>query len=155
MKVTTRDNWRVVAVVSPMMTHLSIGSLGFTDEWGEKPLEGDVVGPNFEITIDPGGPGWRSVGAWTFSSSPGGEEGCKEIQRGMLKHRSVIEARIVCDEKHTCSHCDCIWEELSEEDVTDPANLIDLHSIAGEPVCCDKAIEEFRTERDIPLPEMT
>lgn len=152
MKITTKDNWRVVATVRPMAAHMHISSLGFENEWGE-PLQGQVVGDDFQITIEPDGPGWRSTGDWTFSSSPGGEEGCREIARGMAKHRNVINTEIVCDETHTCSHCGCGWEELDEEDVTDPGNLVDLHSIAGEPVCCDKAIEEFRTERDIPLPD--
>lgn len=154
MKKTNRDNWRVVAVVRPVQTHMSIASLGFKDEWGE-PLEGEVIGPDFEIVVEPHGPGWRSVGDWTFSSSPGGEKGCQEIQRGMLKHPNVIEARIECDEEHTCSHCGCGWEVLEEEHLADPGNLVDLHSIAGEPVCCGKAIDEFRTERGIPLPQVT
>lgn len=152
MKVTTRDNWRVVAVVRPIRTRMSIASLGFKDEWGE-PLQGQVWGENFEITVVPDGPGWKMVGDHTFTVANSGEEGCKEIQKGLLRHPNVIEARIECDEEHTCSHCDCSWEVLSEEDATDPANLQDLHSIAGEPVCCGKAIEEFRTERGIPLPQ--
>lgn len=152
MKQTHRDNWRVVAVVRPVQTHMTIASLGFKDEW-DQPLEGTVTGPNFEITVEPHGPGWRSVGDWTFSSSPGGEKGCKEIQAGLLKHPNVMEARIECDETNTCSHCDCTWEELISTDL--PEYGQDEHSIVGEPVCCGKAIDEFRTERGIPLPQVT
>ncbi|MGW4850205.1 hypothetical protein ACWEPZ_03090 [Streptomyces sp. NPDC004288] len=49
-----------------------------------------------------------------------------------------------------CSHCDLLWEELTAEEAADDSTNQDVHSIAGEPVCCFKAIAEFRTARGIP-----
>lgn len=148
MKKTRRDNWRVVAVIRPKKREMSIGSLGFKDTWG-KTLKGQVWGEQFEITVVPDGHGWVDVGDWTFSTAKDGEEGCKEIQKGLLKHPNVVEARVECDETHACAHCGCVWEELTEEQAEDPANLVDLHSVAGEPLCCEAAINEFRAERGV------
>lgn len=157
MKKTIRDNWRVIATLNPRQTHLDIGSLGFTDTWGDR-LEGILWGEPIELEIHP-----KRLGDWGFVSVSDSRASrdidgdyhkrCEIIRDGMIQHRNIIEARIEFDETHTCSHCNCLWEVLSEEDAADPANLIDLHSIAGEPVCCDKAINEFRTERGIPLLE--
>lgn len=154
MKVTTKDDWHVVATVRPMRTRMSIASLGFKDTWGQ-PLRGQVWGENFEITAVPDGDGMRMVGDYTFVSNDSGEDGCKQIRDGMLKHPNVIEARIVCTETHTCSHCDLVWEELTAEDAaTDRASGDDEHATEGQPLCCGKAIDEFRNERGIPLPKI-
>lgn len=76
-----------------------------------------------------------------------------DIERQVERHvDGVWQIVLKWDIREECSHCGYAWEALSEKDVANPANLIDLHSIAGEPVCCDKAIEEFRSERGIPLP---
>lgn len=157
MKKTYRDNWRVIAVLNPQQTRLDIGSLGFTDKWGDR-LDGYLRGKPIELEIRPkrlGDLGVISVHDSKASRDIDGDyrKRCETIRDGMLQHPNVIKAEVVCDEEHTCSHCGCRWEELTEEDAADPANLIDLHSIPGEPVCCDKAINEFRTERGIPLPE--
>ena len=156
MKQTIRDNWRVVAVLNPMQTHLDIGTLGFTDKWGD-PLEGNLWGKPIELEIHPrrlGDLGYVSMSDSLASRDIDGDyrKRCETIRDGMLQHRNVIEARIEVDETHVCSHCGCTWEELTEQEITDPLSGTDEHSIAGEPVCCGKAIEEFRTERNIPLP---
>lgn len=54
------------------------------------------------------------------------------------------------DTQTVCSHCDSEWEVLSAADVAKPKWLPDEHSVEGEPVCCDAAINEFRAERGIP-----
>jgi hypothetical protein len=41
---------------------------------------------------------------------------------------------------------------MTAEQAADPGNLLDEHSVEGEPACCEKAIAEFRTEHGIPLP---
>lgn len=158
MKKTYRENWRVIAVLNPQQTHLDIGTLGFTDKWGDA-LEGNLWGKPVELEIHPkrlGDRGFASVSDSMTSRDVDGDyrKRCEIIREGMLQHRNVIEARIEVDEEHVCSHCHYVWEELTEEQAADPANLIDLHSVVGEPVCCDKAIEEFRTERNIPLPKI-
>jgi hypothetical protein len=157
VKKTTRDNWRVVAVIHPTKTHMPIDSLGFTDKWGG-PLGGQVWGAPFELTVLPQRlgdiGGIISMSDRLASDDIEGDyhKRCEVLRDGLLQHPNVVEARIECDEEHRCSHCGYTWEELTPEDVVDFTNLIDQHSIPGEPVCCDKAIEEFRTERGIPQP---
>lgn len=154
MKKTIRDNWRVVAVIRPTRAPELLALLGFKDPWGQ-PLRGSVHGGDFEITIRPSGPNWVEVGDVTFVRENEGEKGCIEIRDGLRRHPNVIviETRIECDEEHTCSHCYLTWEELTVDEAADECTNQDKHSIAGEPVCCEKAIDEFRTERGIPLLE--
>lgn len=150
MKITSRDNWRVVATISPTRTGMFLATLGFKDSFGQ-PLQGQVHGADFEITVEPGGPDWHTVGDYTFFRVNKGEEGCKEIRDGMLRHPNVTAARIECDETHACSHCDAVWEELTADEAADEACKQDAHTIAGEPVCCFEGINEFRAERGLPL----
>lgn len=148
MKKTRRNNWRVVAKVEPRKTAMPIASLGFKDEWGE-PLSGQVWGEPFEINVTPDGPGWKEVGDWTFVQAHSGEEGCKVIQAGLLRHPNIREARIECDSYDYCSHCESQWEVLwNNSDVYDFGQEDGL-SVIGEPVCCLAAINEFRAERGI------
>lgn len=156
-KKTTRDNWRIIAVLNPQQTHLDIGSLGFTDKWGDA-LEGSVWGKPIELEIHPkrlGDLGVVSIGDSMASRNIEGDyrKRCEVIRDGVLQHPNVIEARIECDEEHRCSHCGLLWEELTDSDIKEWGE--DRHSIAGEPACCNKAINEFRTERGIPLLGMT
>lgn len=150
MKKTVRDNWRVVAVISPTRSPHFLALLGFKDRWGQ-PLQGHVQGGDFKITIRPDGPGWSQVGDVTYLRENEGEKGCEEIREGLRRHPSVVEARIECDEEHTCSHCGHEWEELIAKQAANKFYRIDDHSITGEPVCCEAGINEFRTERGIPL----
>jgi hypothetical protein len=157
MKQTYRDNWRVVAVLNPMQTHLDIGTLGFTDKWGD-PLEGNLWGKPIELEIHPrrlGDLGGVSMSDSLASRDIDGDyrKRCETIRDGMLQHRNVIEARIEVDETHVCSHCGHVWEELTEEDAKDTSLWVDKHTRAGEPLCCGKAVEEFRRENRIPLPK--
>lgn len=54
------------------------------------------------------------------------------------------------DTRYECSHCGYEWETLTAADVAKGTYLPDEHSVEGEPVCCEKAIAEFRAERGIP-----
>lgn len=153
MKKTTKDDFRVVAVIRPMKTKMSIASLGFKDIWGE-PLEGQVWGDPFEITVHP-----RRLGDLGAGMSVGDrmvsrnieadyQKRCEVIRDGMLQHANVVEARVEWHEEHTCSHCGSSWEELLTTDLPEMGQE-DGRSIAGEPVCCTAAINEFRAGRGI------
>lgn len=151
MKITTRDNWRVIAVLHPRQTKLSIGSLGFTDVWGD-PLKGRLWGDPIELTIHPerlGDLGYVSMSDSLASNDVEGDyrRRCEIIRDGVLRHPNVIEARIECDEEHTCSHCGAVWEELDDSTLEEWRQ--DAHSISGEPVCCEGAIAEFRTAKNL------
>lgn len=155
MKKTTRDNWHVVAIVRPVRTSMSIASLGFKDIWGE-PLEGQVWGEQFQITVLPKRLGDIGMGISMSDSFISRDiEGdyhkrCEVIRDGMLRHPNVVEARIECDEEHRCSHCDLGWSVLKQSEVEEFGQDDGL-SIAGEPACCTAGINEFRAEHGIAL----
>jgi hypothetical protein len=67
----------------------------------------------------------------------------------LRKFPHVSEVEVQCTETSFCSHCGQAWEVLTEAEARDSRCAQDEHSTAGEPVCCDKAIAEFRTERGI------
>lgn len=153
MKRTTWDNWRVVAVVRPQHTHMSIASLGFKDRWGE-PLEGQVWGEDFKLTVLPkrlGDLGYVSMSDSLISNDIDGDyaKRCDELRRGMLQHPNVVEAHVKHDEWHYCSHCSRQWEELANNSEVYEFGQEDGLSVIGEPVCCTAAINEFRTGRGI------
>lgn len=158
MKVTTRDNWRVVATFNPQQTHVSAASFGFTDRYGD-PVEGDLWGPAFELTVHPkrlGDFGFISMGDRMASRDIDGDyrKACESIKVGMLRHPNVIKAEVVCDEEHTCSFCGCGWDDGLDADTLEEWRQ-DEHSILGEPACCEQAMNEFRAERKIPLLKTT
>lgn len=148
MKETVKNGWRVVAVVRPRKATMPVASLGFKDEFGQ-PLSGQVWGPEFEITVVPDGPGWKEVGDSTYAQAHSGEEGCKVIQQGMLRHPNVTAARIEYDQYDSCSHCNRQWEELWNTSDVYECGQPDGLSVIGEPVCCVAAINEFRAGRGI------
>lgn len=153
MKKTTRDNWRVIAVVRPQRTEMSIASLGFKDAWGE-PLEGQVWGGPFEIPVLPKRLGDVGMGISMSDSLASRDiEGdyrrrCEVLRDGLLRHPNVVEARIECDEEHRCSFCGLEWSELKLHELEEFGEDDGL-SIVGEPACCDAAVAEFRRERGI------
>lgn len=153
MKKTRRDNWRVVAVVRPMRTRMPIASLGFKDRWGG-PLEGDVWGEPFELTVLPkrlGDLGHVSMSDGLISNDIDRDYArrCDELRQGVLQHPNVVEARVEHDEWHYCSHCHRQWEELANRSEVHEFGQEDGLSVIGEPVCCEAAINEFRSERGI------
>ena len=153
VKKTQRDNWRVVATVRPKKTHMSIASLGFTDQWGH-PLEGQVWGEPFEVTVLPkplGDLGYVYMSDSLASKDVDGDYArrCDELRQGLLRHPNVVEAVVRHDEWHYCSHCSRQWEELANRSEVHEFGQGDGLSVIGEPVCCEAAINEFRAGRGI------
>jgi hypothetical protein len=73
---------------------------------------------------------------------------------GLADHRPAPGAvQIVFDTREECSHCHGLWEVATEEDMAEYGPTEDEHSIVGEPVCCSRAVAEFRRENRIPLGE--
>lgn len=151
MKITRRDEWRVLVTINARRP----ADLGLTglDELAE------FVAPQGPITfaVLPRRLGSLGFGALSMSDSliSRDVEGdyrrrCEAIRDELLRRPQVSEATVTCTETHTCSHCRLRWEVLSAEEASDSANLADEHSVGGEPVCCEAAIAEFRTERGIP-----
>jgi hypothetical protein len=149
MKKTHREGWRVIVEIRPMATHTPISALGFEG------LEGQLVGAAFEIEVAPkrlGDLGTVSMSDSLASSDVEGDyrRRCEELLAEMKKQPHISGGRVLCVETHACSLCGYGWEELTAEQAADPESRLDEHSVEGEPVCCDKAIAEFRAERGIP-----
>ncbi|WP_097933331.1 MULTISPECIES: hypothetical protein [unclassified Streptomyces] len=111
---------------------------------------------DFRIVITPrrlGDLGWMSISDRMASDNIERDtrERCEEIAEQVKRHvDNVGSVEVQFTEVHTCSHCSLTWEVLTAEEAADLRNCQDEHSVEGEPVCCDKAIDEFRTERGIP-----
>ncbi len=61
--------------------------------------------------------------------------------------RDVVDVDVTAqwDPRIDCSHCGYEWEELTADAIA--ANPADHEgAMAGEPVCCDEAIAEFRAQ---------
>lgn len=151
MKRTYRDDWRVIIEIRPSATRIPLASLGFED------LAGQIVGDPFEIAIAPqrlGDFGSVSMSDRLASNDVDGDyrRRCEELLAELLKRPHVTAGRVMCTETSVCSHCDLRWEELTADEAADHSTNVDERSVEGEPTCCGKAIEEFRTERGIPMP---
>ncbi|MFH9403319.1 hypothetical protein ACH4JS_26740 [Streptomyces sp. NPDC017638] len=147
MKITHRDDWRVIVTIAPR----NISDFGF-DGLGD--IAGPVTSGPIEVAIAPrrlGDFGWVSMGDRLASNDIDGDyqRRCEELLAALLKQPHVREGRVACAETHTCSHCQLRWEVLTAEEAADPANQQDEHTVEGEPVCCEAAITEFRAERGI------
>ncbi|GAA3717871.1 hypothetical protein [Streptomyces tremellae] len=112
---------------------------------------------DFEVVITPrrlGDLGWMSVSDRMASSDPERDvrERCEEIAAAVKRHvDNVAAVEVRFTETHTCSFCGYDWEVLTAEAIAKyPTMTQDERSVEGEPVCCEKAIAEFRTERGIP-----
>lgn len=154
MKLTHRDDWRVIIEIRPRYTHTRISALGFTGL--DHDLDGELMGEPFELTIAPRRlgdlGGGISVGDSLASRDIDGayKRRCEAMLAELLRAPHVRSGRVACTETHTCSFCGCGWEVLTAEEAADASTNVDEHSVEGEPVCCDKAIAEFRAERGIP-----
>lgn len=87
-----------------------------------------------------------------------------EIERQVRRHVDGVHQVLPrWDSRDVCSHCDCGWEVLTAADVAKGGHaVVDEHSTAGEPACCEQAIAEFRSWHKIPpmegfnvVPDMT
>ncbi|MEU0157971.1 hypothetical protein ABZ154_03760 [Streptomyces sp. NPDC006261] len=154
MKITNRDDWRVIIEIRPRYTHTHISALGFTNL--DYDLDGEIDGDPFELTIAPRslgdlGPG-LSVGDRLASRDIDAayKRRCEAMLAELLRAPHVQSGRVTYTETHTCSHCWLVWEELTADEAADDSTNQDKRSVEGEPVCCGKAIAEFRSERGIP-----
>jgi hypothetical protein len=149
MKATHRDEWRVIVTLKPRRP-ADLGLTGLSDL-------AEFVAPSGPITVAVlprrlGNLGaGMSVSDDMISRDVEGDyqRRCEEIARELRHRPQVDDVTVTCTETHTCSHCGLRWEVLTEADTADPRCLQDEHSVAGEPLCCDKAIAEFRTERGV------
>ncbi|MFE3488335.1 hypothetical protein [Streptomyces griseus] len=154
MKLTSRDDWRVIIEIRPRYTSTHISALGFTNL--DYDLDGEIDGDPFELTIAPRrlgdiSPGMSVGDQWAGRDIDAAyKRRCEAMLAELLRAPHVRSGRVTCTETHTCSHCWLVWEELTADEAADDSTNQDEHSVAGEPVCCDKAIAEFRTERGIP-----
>ncbi|WP_125208655.1 hypothetical protein [Streptomyces griseofuscus] len=150
MKVTHRDEWRVLVTIKPRRP-ADLGLTGLDDL-------AEFIAPPGPITIAvlPRRLGKLSAGMSVpddmMSRDVDGayRQRCDEIAAELRNRPQVAEVTVQCTETHTCSYCWLRWEVLTAEQALDPAYRQDERSVAGEPVCCDKAIAEFRTEHGIP-----
>lgn len=79
-----------------------------------------------------------------------------DLEKSVQRHvDGVADITQRWDTRAECSFCGLEWEVLTTKDAADPRTQLDEHSVEGEPVCCDKAIAEFRSERGIPAVEVT
>lgn len=139
MKLTTRKDFRVKAVIAPQNPrHVGLGG-----------LPGEIVSGNFEIVIAPQRLG--DFGAMKMSDSLASndiqgayERRCKEILTVLRAEQHVVSAEITYTETETCSHCHSGWEVHTAEAA---ARWADDPTVIGEPVCCEQAQAEFHAAR--------
>ncbi len=153
MKKTYRDDWRVIIEISPRATHIQVSALGF--DGLNFDLNGTLAGLPFEIEIAPrrlGDLGTVLMSDRLASSDIDGDyrKRCEEMLAELLRKPHVKSGRVTCKETHTCSLCGLEWEVLTADEAVDESTNQDAYSVEGEPVCCEKAIVEFRAERGIP-----
>ena len=150
MKQTYRDEWRVMVTLKPRRP-ADLGLDGLDDL-------AEFVAPSGAITfaVLPRRLGKLSAGMSVPDDMVSRDvEGayrqrCDEIAAELRRRPQVAEVTVQCTETHTCSHCRLRWEVLTADEAADASTHQDEHSVEGEPVCCDKAIAEFRAERGIP-----
>ncbi|RPK76397.1 hypothetical protein EES45_23175 [Streptomyces sp. ADI97-07] len=149
MKLTSRDEWRVMVTLKPRRP-ADLGLTGLDDLAEFVALPGPLT-----VAVLPrrlGDFGFVSMGDRMASRDIEADyrQRCDEIARE-LRHRPQVEdVTVTCTETHTCSHCSLLWEVLTADEAANHSTNFDEHSVEGEPVCCDKSIAEFRTERGIP-----
>lgn len=72
------------------------------------------------------------------------------VQKFLAANWPSFSAAFTADDIELCTLCRDEYEALTADEAADSSTNVDEHSVEGEPVCCDKAIAEFRTERGIP-----
>lgn len=158
MKLTTRDEWRVIIEIRPRYTHTPISALGFTGLDYE--LDGQIDGDPFELAIAPRrlgdlAPGMSVGDQWSGRDIDAAyKRRCEAMLAELLRAPHVRGGRVTCTETHTCSLCGYGWEALTADEAADETLRLDEHSVEGEPVCCDAAVAEFRAEHGIPAVQL-
>ncbi|MEV6074971.1 hypothetical protein AB0L80_07670 [Streptomyces sp. NPDC052069] len=149
MKLTHRDEWRVMVTIKPRRP-ADVGLTGVTEI-------AEFVAPTAPITVAVlprrlGNFGFVSMSDRMASSDVEADyrARCEEIATTLRGLPHVDEATVTCTETHTCSLCSLRWEVLTADEAADHSTNQDEHSVEGEPVCCGEAIAEFRAEHGIP-----
>ncbi|MFB7671640.1 hypothetical protein ACFC26_09505 [Kitasatospora purpeofusca] len=133
-KLITRDEWRVVVT----------GTLDLSVPDGPR-LQvriKDAVIPPQRL----GDFGWVSMSDSRVSSDIEGDyqRRCEEIVRALRSQHPGVKAEVMSTTTETCSHCGLVWEEWTTESAARwPAE----DYVFGEPLCCDKAQDEWRAAR--------
>lgn len=146
MKITERSSFRVEVTFRAR----TLADLGLTG------VKGQIIHGDLSVSIAPqrlGDFGSVSMSDARVSSNieRDYEDRCNDLLDEIRRQRPVASGQVVWTEEHCCSFCKLLWEVLAAEDIANfPSCLQDEHSVEGEPVCCDKAIAEFRAERGIP-----
>jgi hypothetical protein len=149
VKETIRDEWRVMVTLKPRRP----ADLGLTglDELAEFVAVAEPI----TVAVLPrrlGSLGFLSMSDSLASRDVEGDyrRRCEEIAAALRGRPQVEDVRVTCTETHTCSYCRLRWEVLTADEAADDSTNQDEHSVEGEPVCCEWAIDEFRAERGIP-----
>ncbi|GAQ52122.1 hypothetical protein a10_01903 [Streptomyces acidiscabies] len=150
MKITNRDEWRVMVTLK-LRRPADLGLTGLDD------LAEFIATPgSITIAVLPRRLGKLSAGMsvpdrmMSRNVDEAYRQRCDEIAAELRNRPQVDEVTVTCTETHVCSHCGLGWEVLTAEEATDPKCRQDEHSVDGEPVCCEAAIDEFRKEHGIP-----
>lgn len=107
-----------------------------------------VIRDNYRVEVSPDTWGLR---ASVLTDHKAMRDLLADIERAVKRHVDGVDGMVQrWDTREECSYCGYEWEVLSAKDAADVANCVDEHSVEGEPVCCEKAIAEFRAERGIP-----
>jgi hypothetical protein len=148
VKKTLRDEWRVMVTLKPRRpADLGLTGIGELAEFA-------AMAEPITVAVLPrrlGNLGWVSMSDRLASRDVEGDyrRRCDEIAAELRVLPHVAEVEVTCTETHVCSHCNLRWETLTAAEAADPRSWIDEHSVEGEPVCCGKAIDEFRAARGI------
>jgi hypothetical protein len=149
VKQTYRDEWRVMVTLKPRRP-ADLGLTGLDDLAEFVAASGPIT-----VAVLPrrlGNFGFLSVSDSLASRDVEGDyrRRCDEIAAELRQRPQVDEVTVTCTETHTCSYCRLRWEVLTADEAADSSTNQDEHSVEGEPVCCEAAIAEFRTEHGIP-----
>jgi hypothetical protein len=146
MKITERSNFRVEVTFRARQ----LSDLGLTG------VQGQIIHGDLSCSIAPQrlgnfGGGISMSDARVSNDIAGDyERRCNELLDEIRRQRPVATGQVVWTEEHLCSFCKIRWEVMTPEYLADRDLWPDEHTVEGEPVCCDKAIAEFRIERGIP-----
>jgi hypothetical protein len=72
------------------------------------------------------------------------ERRCREIAAALREQQPHLKAEVVCDTREECSHCFREWEVWTAEEAD---HWPDEPYVVGEPLCCDKATDEYLAAR--------
>lgn len=138
MKVTTKGNYRVVALLCTTKASTFIADLG-----------GWILGDGVEITFRPRRPGDIGSGmkipdTWvTRDNASWYEQECADMVYALQALPYIRSAETRWDETYTCASCGLTWEEIDQDFIDQhPTEVPEGHGV-GTPLCCEEAISEW------------